>query len=120
ARWRRSRASSPGSAGGDNGQGGYASLDSAGRPHKGKVTDAEKQLVRENFDQVNERLAAEGQRTIDLDDAELVDRYGLADLAEKRGAGKGSRRGHLTAAAAADEDVTGEGGGRAGQAASAG
>lgn len=105
---RTAKAASSGSARGD--QGGYASLDTAGRPHKGKVTDAEKQLVRENFDHVNERLATEGQRTIDLDDPEHVDRYGLADLAEKRGAGKGSRRGHLTAAATAGEDVTGEAG----------
>lgn len=59
----------------------YGTLEHAGKPHKGKTTDAEKQLVRENLDEINKRLAAEGMRTIDLDDAGLVERYGLEDLA---------------------------------------
>jgi hypothetical protein len=33
-----------------------------------------------HLDAVNERLAREGHRQIDLDDAALVERYGLADL----------------------------------------
>ena len=57
----------------------------AGRPHRGKVTDAEKQLVREHFDEVNDRLAAAGLRTISLSDPDHLDRYDLAALAAGRG-----------------------------------
>jgi hypothetical protein len=59
----------------------YASLEHAGTPHKGKTTDAEKQLVREHLEEINKRLAAEGLRTISLDDPEHVERYGLEELA---------------------------------------
>jgi hypothetical protein len=67
-------------------RGSYATLEQAGKPHKGKITEAERRLVREHFDEINERLAAEGLRTISLADAEHVERYSLADLAERRGA----------------------------------
>jgi hypothetical protein len=63
----------------------YATIEHAGKPHKGKTTDAEKQLVREHLDEINERLAAQNIRTISLDDAEHVERYGLEDLAAQRG-----------------------------------
>jgi hypothetical protein len=63
----------------------YASLEHAGRPHRGKVTDEEKQLVRENFDEVNGRLAAAGLRTISLTDPDHLERYDLAGLAAGRG-----------------------------------
>jgi hypothetical protein len=63
----------------------YATLEHAGKPHRGKTTDEEKALVREHFDEINERLAAEGLRTISLDDPEHVDRYGLEELAKARG-----------------------------------
>ena len=46
---------------------GYGTLDTAGRPHKGKITDTERQLVRDHFDEINQRLAAEGQRPIEPD-----------------------------------------------------
>jgi hypothetical protein len=62
----------------------YATLEHAGKPHKGKTTDAEKQLVREHLDEINERLAAQNLRTISLSDPEHVERYGLDDLAAKR------------------------------------
>jgi len=42
--------------------------------------------VREHFDAINERLAAEGLRPIDLDDPAHIERYDLGDLAAKRGA----------------------------------
>ena len=61
----------------------YATLEHAGAPHRGKVTDAEQMLVREHLDEINERLAAQGQRTISLDDPEHVERYGLEDLARQ-------------------------------------
>ena len=62
----------------------YATLEHAGKPHKGKTTDAEKQLVREHLDEINERLAGENLRTISLSDAEHVERYGLEQLAEEQ------------------------------------
>ena len=34
----------------------YATLEHAGEPHKGKTTDLEKQLVRNHFDEINDRL----------------------------------------------------------------
>ena len=58
----------------------YATLEHAGKPHRGKTTDEEKALVREHFDEINDRLAAEGLRTISLDDTEHVERYGLEEL----------------------------------------
>ncbi|MFF7591711.1 hypothetical protein ACFZCK_29950 [Kitasatospora purpeofusca] len=63
----------------------YASPEHAGRPHKGRTTDAEKQVVREHLDEINERLAAEGVRTVDLANPEHVARYGLEELAAERG-----------------------------------
>lgn len=59
----------------------YGTLEHAGKPHKGKTTDAEKQLVHEHLAEINKRLAAEGLRTIDLADPGHVERYGLEDLA---------------------------------------
>jgi hypothetical protein len=63
----------------------YATVEHAGKPHRGKTTDEEKALVREHFDEVNDRLAAEGLRTISLDDPEHVERYGLEELVKARG-----------------------------------
>lgn len=61
----------------------YATLEHAGEPHKGKTTDLEKQLVRDHFDEINDRLVAQGLRTISLADPEHVERYGLQDLASE-------------------------------------
>jgi hypothetical protein len=55
----------------------YASLEHAGEPHRGRITDAEKELVRNNLDAINERLAREGKRTINPEDPDLRERYGL-------------------------------------------
>jgi hypothetical protein len=60
----------------------YSTLEHAGKPHRGKTTDAEKDTVRQNLAAINERLMADGMRTIDLSDAELVARYGLEALAK--------------------------------------
>jgi hypothetical protein len=62
----------------------YATLEHAGKPHKGRATDAEKQLVREHLDDINERLSAQGLRTISLADPDHVERYGLEQLAGLR------------------------------------
>ena len=74
-----STSSSSGS--GSGGRVNYATLERAGEPHKGKTTDLEKQLVRDHFDEINDRLVAQGLRTISLADPEHVERYGLQDLA---------------------------------------
>jgi hypothetical protein len=62
----------------------YTTLEHAGKPHKGKTTDVEKQLVRDHFDEINERLAAQRIRTISLTDPDHVERYGLQQFARER------------------------------------
>jgi hypothetical protein len=69
-----------------NGRVDYATLQHAGQPHRGQTTDAEKLLVRDHFEAINERLAAQGFRTLSLDDPDHVERYGLEQLAAERGA----------------------------------
>jgi hypothetical protein len=55
----------------------YASLEHAGEPHRGRITDAEKELVRNNLDKINKRLREAGKREIDPNDPTMKDRYGL-------------------------------------------
>jgi hypothetical protein len=62
----------------------YATLEHAGKPHKGKVTDTEKQLVRDHLDEINQRLAGQGLRAVSLADPEHVERYGLQQSARER------------------------------------
>jgi hypothetical protein len=62
----------------------YATLEHAGKPHKGKTTDGEKQLVRDHLDEINQRLAGQGLRTISLTDPDHVERYGLQEFARDR------------------------------------
>ena len=76
-------------AGGGSGSGGrsgrgkvnYATLEHAGEPHRGRITEAEKELVRKNLDQINRRLREAGQREIDPSDQAMRDRYGLGSTA---------------------------------------
>jgi hypothetical protein len=49
----------------------------AGEPHRGRITDEEKQYVRENLDTVNARLREQGMREIDPSDPQMAERYGL-------------------------------------------
>lgn len=63
----------------------YKSVEAAGRPHRGRLTDEEKQVVAHNFDQVNAHLKAAGIREIDLSNAEHVEKYDLYKLAQERG-----------------------------------
>ena len=79
----------------------YATREHAGKPHKGKITDTEKQLVRDHLDEINERLAAQGLRAISLTDPEHVERYGLQQLARERNPELEFELGD------ADEDATG-------------
>jgi hypothetical protein len=59
------------------GRANYATLEHAGSPHRGRVTETEARLVRENLDIVNGRLAASGQRTIDPAVPSMRERYGF-------------------------------------------
>ena len=72
------------STGGGAGKVNYATMEHAGEPHKGKITDTERQLVQEHFDEINDRLVSQGLRTISLADPEHVARYGLTDLAREQ------------------------------------
>jgi hypothetical protein len=64
----------------------YDTLEHAGEPHKGRITEAERELVRDHLDAINERLAAQGLRTIDPGDPEHAARYGLTGLAVAKAA----------------------------------
>jgi hypothetical protein len=55
----------------------YASVEHAGEPHRGRITDAEKELVRGNLDRINKRLRDSGLREIDPKDPTMKERYGL-------------------------------------------
>jgi hypothetical protein len=55
----------------------YATLEHAGEPHRGRITEAEKELVRGNLDKVNKRLREARKREIDPNDPEMQRRYGL-------------------------------------------
>jgi hypothetical protein len=55
----------------------YATLEHAGEAHRGRITEAEKELVRDNLDKINKRLRDSGQREIDPNDQAMKDRYGL-------------------------------------------
>jgi hypothetical protein len=79
---RSSRAPASATSRGDRAD--YATLEHAGKPHKGKTTDTEKQLVRDHLAEINERLARQGLRTISLTDPDHIERYGLEDLARER------------------------------------
>jgi hypothetical protein len=65
--------------GGGSGRGkvNYAALNHAGEPHRGRITEAEKQIVRDHFDEVNKRLSQKGMRMIDPADPAMQERYGL-------------------------------------------
>ena len=76
-----SRGSRASSGNGSTGKINYATLEHAGEPHKGKITDTERQLVQQHFEEINDRLVSQGLRTISLADPDHVERYGLADLA---------------------------------------
>jgi hypothetical protein len=62
----------------------YSTLEHAGKPHKGKVTEVEKQLVRDHLDEINQRLAGQGIRTISPTDPDHVERYSLRQSALDR------------------------------------
>jgi hypothetical protein len=53
----------------------YASPEHAGEPHRGTVSEAEAEIVRDNLDEVNERLRRDGYREVDPRDPEMAARY---------------------------------------------
>ncbi len=55
----------------------YATLEHAGEPHRGRITEAEKELVRSHLDEINKRLVSKAMREIDPDDSTMKERYGL-------------------------------------------
>jgi hypothetical protein len=55
----------------------YATLENAGRPHRGRISPEEAAFVRDNLATVNERLASEGHRLIDPTNAEHKKQYGF-------------------------------------------
>ena len=55
----------------------YATLEHAGEPHRGRITEAEKELVRSHLDEINKRLGEGGLREIDPGDPTMKERYGL-------------------------------------------
>jgi hypothetical protein len=79
---RRTRAAAPATPRGIS----YDTLEHAGEPHKGRITEAERELVRDHLDAINERLAKQGIRTIDPKDPEHISRYGLTGLAVAKAA----------------------------------
>jgi hypothetical protein len=55
----------------------YATLEHAGEPHRGRITETEQRLVREHLEEVNRRLREQGMRQVDPNDPAMKDRYGL-------------------------------------------
>ncbi|MEU3453030.1 hypothetical protein ABZ671_05445 [Micromonospora sp. NPDC006766] len=55
----------------------YGTIEHAGKPHRGRVTEEEARLVREHLDEVNKRLADAGIRQVDPTDPEHAARYGF-------------------------------------------
>jgi len=55
----------------------YSSPEHAGERHRGRITEAEKEYVRNNLEEVNTRLSEKGMRLIDPNDPKMAERYGL-------------------------------------------
>ena len=55
----------------------YSSAAHAGEPHRGTVSEGEKEFVRKNLDEVNRRLREQGKREIDPNDPRMASRYGF-------------------------------------------
>jgi len=53
----------------------YATPEHAGEPHRGTISEAEAEIVRNNLEDVNDRLRRDGYREIDPSDPEIAARY---------------------------------------------
>jgi hypothetical protein len=60
----------------------YTSPDHAGEPHRGTISEAEKEYVKNHLDEVNARLREQGKRQIDPNDPNMAERYGLTPAAD--------------------------------------
>ncbi len=56
----------------------YASPEHAGMPHRGRITDAEKQYVQNNLEEVNKRRERVGHDPIDPTNPKMAEKYGLS------------------------------------------
>ncbi len=56
----------------------YSSPEYAGLPHRGRITDAEKEYVRNNLEEINRRRQREGHGIIDPNDPRMARKYGLS------------------------------------------
>ena len=55
----------------------YSSPEHAGEPHRGLISQAEMDYVREHLAEVNKRLRKKAMREIDSSDPKMAERYGL-------------------------------------------
>lgn len=55
----------------------YSSVEYAGRPHRGRITDAEKRTVQNSLQTVNTNLRAAGVRELDINNTEHKEKYGI-------------------------------------------
>jgi len=53
----------------------YATIEHAGRPHRGRISPEEQACVREHLAEVNDRLRAEGKRLIDPSNKDHKEQY---------------------------------------------
>ncbi len=61
----------------------YSSPKHAGERHPGRITEGEKEYVRDHLDEVNARLREQGRREIDPTDPLMAERYGLRQEPEE-------------------------------------
>jgi hypothetical protein len=55
----------------------YSKPEHAGKPHRGTISEAEKEYVRNNLDEVNRRNLEQGHPEIDPNDSRMAARYGF-------------------------------------------
>jgi hypothetical protein len=71
------RVGNVGTSGAQRGKVNYATLEHAGEPHRGRITEAEKTLVRTHLEEINTRLSEGGMRQIDPNNPIMRERYNL-------------------------------------------
>src|SRR3954469_4246765 len=69
----------------------YTSPDHAGEPHRGTVSEGEKEYVRNNLGVVNNRLREQGHREIDPSDPRMAARYGFPPPVESESPDRADR-----------------------------